>query len=112
MGEHRLVPCDAQLELRVGEPDPHQHVHHPRPIVVVRDGGQELVKRLDRHGFTLGCQRADQPRIALCLSTLHKTKGAARGVPRAAASSLTLSPCAWSSKSGCLGSSGGCNGSW
>ena len=34
VGEHRLVPCDAQLQFRIGEPDPHQNVHHPRPIVV------------------------------------------------------------------------------
>ena len=49
VGEHRLVPRDAQLELRVGEPDPHQNVHHPPPIVVVEDGRQELVERLDCH---------------------------------------------------------------
>ena len=36
VGEHRLVPRDAQLQLRVGEPHPHQHVHHPRAIVVSR----------------------------------------------------------------------------
>lgn len=34
VGEHRLVPCDAQLQFRIGDPDPHQNVHHPRPIVV------------------------------------------------------------------------------
>ena len=45
VGEHRLVPGDAQLQLRVGEPDPHQNVHHPCPIVVVRDGLEVLVKR-------------------------------------------------------------------
>lgn len=60
VGKHRLVPCDAQLQLRVGEPDPHQHLHHPRPIVVVGDGREELVERLDSHGFTQGRQRADQ----------------------------------------------------
>ena len=53
VGEHRLVPCDAQLKLRVVESHPHQHVHHPRPIVVVRDGSEELVERLNSHGFTL-----------------------------------------------------------
>ena len=45
MSEHRLVPRDAQLQLRVGEPHPHQHVHHPRAIVVVRDGREVLVER-------------------------------------------------------------------
>ena len=45
VGEHQLVPCDAQLQLRVGESDPHQNVHHPRAIVVVRDGLEVLVKR-------------------------------------------------------------------
>ena len=34
VGEHWLVPRDAQLQLRVGEPHPHQHVYHPRTIVV------------------------------------------------------------------------------
>ena len=53
VGEHRLVPRDAQLQLGVGEPHPHEHVHHPRPIVVVGDGREELVERLDCHGFTL-----------------------------------------------------------
>lgn len=36
VGEHRLVPRDAHLQLRVGEPHPHQNVHHPRAIVVSR----------------------------------------------------------------------------
>ena len=45
VGEHRLVPRDAKLQLRVGEPHPHQHVHHPRAIVVVRDGREVLVER-------------------------------------------------------------------
>ena len=53
VGEHRLVPGDAQLQLRVGEPDPHQNVHHPCPIVVVRDGREVLVECLDCHGLTL-----------------------------------------------------------
>ena len=53
VGEHRLVPCDAQLELRVVLRYPVQHLHHPRPIVVVRDGRAELVERLDCHGITL-----------------------------------------------------------
>ena len=53
VGEHRLIPRDAQLQLRVGERDPHQHIRHPRAIVVVRDGREVLVERLDRHGFTL-----------------------------------------------------------
>ena len=82
VGEHRLVPRDAQLQLRVGEPDPHQHVHHPRPIVIVRHGRQELVERCDRHGFSLGDKHADQPQIELCVSTLN-IAGVARGFPRA-----------------------------
>ena len=36
VGEHRLVPCDAQLQLRVGESDPHQNVHHPRTVIIGR----------------------------------------------------------------------------
>lgn len=47
VGEHRLVPRDAQLQLRVGEPHPHQHVHHPRAVVVSR-----IVERL-RHVLKL-----------------------------------------------------------
>lgn len=53
VGDHRLVPCDAQLELRVGESHPHQHVHHPCPIVVIRDSREELVERFDCRAFTL-----------------------------------------------------------
>lgn len=45
VGEHRLVPRNAQLQFWVGEPDPHQNVHHPRAILVVRDGREVLVKR-------------------------------------------------------------------
>ena len=45
VSKHRLVPRDAQLQFRIGEPDPHQNVHHPRPIVVVRDSLEVLVKR-------------------------------------------------------------------
>ena len=51
--EHRLVPRDAQLQLRVGESDPHHYVDHPLTVVVVGDGREVLVKRLDCHGFTL-----------------------------------------------------------
>ena len=40
VGEHRLVPGDAQLE-----PYPHQHVHHPRAIIVVRNGREVLIQR-------------------------------------------------------------------
>ena len=43
--EHRLVPRDAQLQLWVGEPYPHQHVHHPRAIIVVRNGREVLIQR-------------------------------------------------------------------
>ena len=45
VGEHRLVPCDAQLQLGVGEPYPHQDVDHPLTVVVVGDGREVLVKR-------------------------------------------------------------------
>ncbi len=54
VGEHRLVPRDAQLQFRIGEPDPHQNVNHPSAIIAVRDGREVLVKRLNSHGFTLG----------------------------------------------------------
>lgn len=53
VGEHRLVPRDAQLQLRVGESDPHHYVHHPRAVAVVRDGLEVLVERLDCHDLTL-----------------------------------------------------------
>mgnify|MGYP001683429562 CR=1 FL=1 len=45
VGEHRLAPGDAQFQLRVGEPHPHQHVHHPRAVVGVGDGHEVLVQR-------------------------------------------------------------------
>ena len=45
VGEQRLVPRDAQLQLRVVLGYPVQHLHHPRAIVVVRDGREVLVKR-------------------------------------------------------------------
>ena len=75
VGEHRLVPCDAQLQLRVVLGYPVQHLHHPRPIVGVVDGRQELVERLDCHTFTLGSQRADQPHFVRCLLTWRETRG-------------------------------------
>lgn len=53
VGKHRLVPRDAQLQLRVVLSDPVQHLHHPRPIVGVGDGREELVECLDCHGLTL-----------------------------------------------------------
>ena len=53
VGEHRLVPRNAQLQLRVALRHPVQHLHHPRPIVVVRDGLEVLVECLDCHGLTL-----------------------------------------------------------
>ena len=53
VGEHRLVPRDAQLQLRVVLRYPVQYLHHPRAVIVVRDGREELVERLDCHGFTL-----------------------------------------------------------
>ena len=49
VGEHWLVPRDAQLQLRVGESHPHQYVHHPRAVVGVGDGLEVLVERLDCH---------------------------------------------------------------
>ena len=94
VGEHRLVPRDTQLKLRVVESYPHHYVYHPLTVVGTGDGREELVERLDCHDFTLSRKRADQPCSALCLSTLCKTKGAARGFPRAAPSSLKLSLCA------------------
>ena len=45
VGKHRLVPRDAQLQLRVALSHPVQHLHHPRPIVVIRDGLEVLVQR-------------------------------------------------------------------
>ena len=45
VGEYRLVPRDAQLQLRVALSYPVQHLRHPRPIVVVRGGREVLVKR-------------------------------------------------------------------
>lgn len=95
VGTHRLLPRDVQLQFRVGEPHPHQHVHHPRSIVVVGDGRQELVERLDCYGFTLSCKRADRPHLVLCLFILRQTKGVARGFPQATPSSRTFSPCTW-----------------
>ena len=95
VGEDGLVPCDAQLQFRIGEPHTHQHLHHPRAVVVIRDGLEVLVKRLDCYGFTLSCKRADRPHLVLCLFMLRQTKGVARGFPQATPSSRTFSPCAW-----------------
>ena len=53
VGEHRLVPRDAQLQLRVALSYPVQHLRHPCPIVVVGDCREKLIERLDCHGFTL-----------------------------------------------------------
>lgn len=38
VGEHRLAARDAQHQLGLGEPHPHQHVYQSRAAVVVRDG--------------------------------------------------------------------------
>ena len=84
VSEHRLVPRDAQLQLRVGEPHPHHYVDHPLAVVVVGDGREELIERLDSHGFTLGDKHAGLLHIELCLATPETDKGAARGSPRAA----------------------------
>ena len=75
VGEHRLVPRDAQLQFWVALSYPVQHLHHPRAIVVVRDGREELVEGLDCNVFTLGCKCADQQLIELCLSTRVQTRG-------------------------------------
>ena len=64
VGEHWLVLCDAQLQLRVVLSYPVQHLHHPRPIVAVRDGRQELVERLDCHGMTIAGGITAQSRAA------------------------------------------------
>ena len=45
VGEHRLVPRDAQLQFREVVRDPIQYLHHLRAIVVVRDGREVLVER-------------------------------------------------------------------
>ena len=45
VGEHRLVLRDAQHEIRVALSCPVQHFHHPRAIIVVRDGLEVLVER-------------------------------------------------------------------
>ena len=75
VGEHRLVPCDAQLQLRVGEPHPHHYVYHPLAVVGTGDGREEIVERCDRHGFSLGDKNAGQPHKELCLSTRVQTGG-------------------------------------
>lgn len=38
VGEYRLVPSNAQLQLRVVLSYPVQHLHHPRTLVVVWEG--------------------------------------------------------------------------
>lgn len=49
VGEYRLVSRDAQLQLRVALSYPVQHLHHPRVIIAVRDGRQELIEPRDCH---------------------------------------------------------------
>ena len=44
VGEHRLVPRSAQLQLRVVLRYPVQHLHHPLAVVIVGDGREELVE--------------------------------------------------------------------
>ena len=75
VGEHRLVPSDAQLRLRVGEPHPHHYVYHPLAVVGTGDGREELVERCDRHVFSLGDKRAGQLHLVLCFSTLSMAGG-------------------------------------
>ena len=64
VGEHRLVPRDAQLQLRVVLSYPVQHLHHPRAIVFVRDGREKLVEGLDCHGMTIAGGITAQSRAA------------------------------------------------
>ena len=45
VGEHRLVPRDAQLQLRVGESHPYRYVHHRRMVIDTWNGLQEFSKR-------------------------------------------------------------------
>ena len=105
MGEHRLVPRDAQLQFRVALSYPVQHFHHPRAIIVVRDGREKLVERLDCHGFTLTapmhiCGTRGDGSLALGPAPPPDVrKVAARGFPRAATSSITTTSCVRSSQS-------------
>ena len=76
VGERRLVPRDAQLQFWVALSYPVQHFHHPRAIVVVRDGLEVLVERCDSHGFTLttpihicGTRGDGSPDIRRCTAT-------------------------------------------
>ena len=76
VGEHWLVPRDAQLQLWVVLRYPVQHLHHPRPIVGVWDGGEKLVECLDCHGLTLttpmhicGTRGAGNLGIGRCVAT-------------------------------------------
>lgn len=61
VGEHRLVPRNAQLQFRIGEPDPHQNVHHSRAVACVWDCLEVLIEGFGGHSFTLGRMRADEP---------------------------------------------------
>ena len=45
VGKHRLVPRDAQLQFRIGEPHPHRYVHHRRMVIDTWNGLQEFSKR-------------------------------------------------------------------
>ncbi len=93
VSEHRLVPRDAQLQLRVGESHPHHYVDHPLAVVGTGDGREELVERCDRHVFSLGDKYAGQPQLRLCLSTRVQTRGPPVVFHGRPPSSLTLSPC-------------------
>ena len=105
MGEHRLVPRDAQLQFRVALSYPVQHFHHPRAIIVVRDGREKLVERLDCHGFTLTapmhiCGTRGVGRLAFGPAPpLDVLMVAAGGSPGAATSSITTTSCVRSSQS-------------
>lgn len=57
VGEDWLVLRDAQLQLWVVLSYSVQHLHHPRPIVGVRDGREVLVECLDCHGISLSDSR-------------------------------------------------------
>mgnify|MGYP000905807101 CR=1 FL=1 len=70
VGEHWLVPRDAQLKLRELARDPVQNVHHPRAIVGVGDGLEVLVERLDCRAVTLGDQHTGLLNMAISVLRL------------------------------------------